>query len=75
MNPFDRDNLEWYLSITDEDREAWAEDMGLEHVNYMLNLLRTARSELMCEAMDELEFIMNPRMTQARRVIKRIQAL
>jgi len=75
MNPFDRDNLEWYLSITDQDREAWAEDMGLEHVNYMLNLLRTARSELMCEAMDELELKMNPRMTQARRVIKRIQAL
>lgn len=75
MNPFDRDNLEWYLSITDQDREAWAEDMGLEHVNYMLRLLRTARAEMVCELYDEMEGKLNPKFSQARRVIKRIRSL
>lgn len=75
MNPFDRDNLEWYLSITDQDRAAWAEDMGLEHVNYMLRLLRTARAEMLCELYDEMEDELNPKFSQARRVIKRIRSL
>ena len=75
MNPFDRDNLEWYLSISDEDREAWAEDMGLEHVNYMLDLLRTAQTEMLCELYDQMEDELNPKFSQARRVIKRIRSL
>jgi Uri superfamily endonuclease len=75
MNQFDRDNLEWYLGISDEDREAWAEDMGLEHVDYMLKVLRTARAEMMCALYDEMESELNPKFSQARRVIKRIGSL
>ena len=74
MNQFDRDNLDWYMSITDQDRDAWALDMGPEHIDYMVGLLKQAQCEELCNLYDSLESSMNPKFTQARRVLRHVMA-
>ena len=74
MNNFDRDNLHWYMSISEEERNAWALDMGPEHIDYMISLLKQAQCEDLCNLYDSLEPSMNPKFTQARRVLRRVMA-
>ncbi len=74
MNQFDRDNLDWYMSITDQDRDAWALDMGPEHIDYMVGLLKQAQCEELCNLYDSLESAMNTKFTQARRVLRHVMA-
>jgi hypothetical protein len=74
MNNFDRDNLHWYMSISEEERNAWALDMGPEHIDYMISLLKQAQCEDLCNLYDSLESSMNPKFTQARRVLRHVMA-
>ena len=74
MNNFDRDNLDWYMRISEEERNAWALDMGPNHIDYMVRLLKQAQCEELCNLYDSLESAMNSKFTQARRVLRHVMA-
>lgn len=69
MNDFDRDNLHWYLNCSTRERQQWIEDMGSEHLAYMIRLLKTARAECECNIYDELESELTD-LTQAQQLLK-----
>lgn len=69
MNDFDRDNLHWFLNCSDRERQQWFDEMGMEHMTYMIRLLKTARSECECNIYDELEAELTD-LTQSQQLLK-----
>ena len=74
MNDFDRENLAWYLSASESEREQWAEEMGMFHIAYMIRLLKIARAECTCETYDVMEETLTD-YSEAQAVLARIMAL
>lgn len=74
MNDLDRENLAWYLSASESEREQWAEEMGIFHIAYMTRLLKIALAECTCETYDVMEELLTD-YSDAQAVIARVQAL
>jgi hypothetical protein len=69
MNDHDKSNLDFIRSLSEEAFDEWSASLSEDDVEYALELLRTARSELAvmhAEIFDELEDT-----TQAQQVLKK----
>lgn len=59
MNDWDRDNLEFLMSIGQKEFEAWMDQADQEDIAYAMQLIRQARTENMVQEMelkDSMEF-------------------
>ena len=59
MNDWDRDNLEFLVSIGQEEFQAWMDQADQEDITYAMELIRQARTENMVQEMelrDSIEF-------------------
>ena len=59
MNDWDRDNLNFLMSIGEEEFTAWMEQADSEDIDYAMKLIREARTEVMVQEMelrDSMEF-------------------
>ena len=52
MNDWDRDNLEFLMSLGTEEFDAWMDQADHEDIEYAMKLIREARVELSLEEMD-----------------------
>ena len=52
MNDWDRDNLNFLLTISSETFEDWLDQADEDDIDYAIELLRAAKSELIVEQME-----------------------
>lgn len=52
MNDWDRDNLEFLMSLGTEEFDAWMEQADTEDIEYARELIRQSRTELLVQEMD-----------------------
>lgn len=58
MNKHDMDNLEYIRSLNEEQFDAWSESLSLDDLQYAIDLLKAARTELTLQELeltDEVE--------------------
>ena len=74
MNPFDRDNLEWYMTAPHSEIQEWLEQATETDLNYMLKLIKVSKTETiieMLEVLDDQSIIL----PQTKQLLKKIQEL
>jgi hypothetical protein len=57
MNDWDKDNLNFLLTIDSETFEDWLEQADEDDIDYAIELLRAAKSELIVEQMEVLDMV------------------
>ena len=71
MNDWDRDNLHFILNTTDESFEEWLDQADNDDIDYALNLIRTAKAELITQEYELLDEVND--MSDANLLIYRIR--
>jgi len=72
MNPNDRENVNFIMSLSDEEFESWAVELSEDDITYAVELIKQRRLELM----DYEDSIMNAtgeetNFAEARAVLKK----
>ena len=57
MNDWDKDNLNFLLTIDSKTFEDWLEQADEDDIDYAIELLRAAKSELIVEQMEVLDMV------------------
>jgi len=68
MNDFDRDNLNFFINGSQQEFDAWADQAADDELQYAMELIRTARREILeqeAELLDQVED-----MSQAQSLLK-----
>jgi hypothetical protein len=73
MNPYDLNNLNYIMSLTDDEFDEWMMTIGDDDISYAIELIQLRRAELDSEAMDIMDDITD--FTEANSVINRIKAM
>jgi hypothetical protein len=73
MNPYDLNNLNYIMSLTDDEFDEWMMAIGDDDISYAIELIQLRRAELDSEAMDIVDDITD--FTEANSVINRIKAM
>jgi len=71
MNDWDRDNLHFILNTTDESFEDWLDQADNDDIDYALELIRTAKAELLVQEHELLDGVDD--MADANLLIDRIR--
>jgi hypothetical protein len=71
MNDWDRDNLHFILNTTDDSFEDWLDQADNDDIDYALNLIRTAKAELLTQEHELLDEVND--MSEANLLIDRIR--
>jgi hypothetical protein len=73
MNPYDLNNLNYIMSLTDDEFDEWMMTIGDDDISYAIELIQLRRAELDSEAMNIMDDITD--FTEANSVINRIKAM
>jgi hypothetical protein len=73
MNPYDLNNFNYIMSLTDDEFDEWMMTIGDDDISYAIELIQLRRAELDSEAMDIMDDITD--FTEANSVINRIKAM
>ncbi len=73
MNPYDLNNLNYIMSLTDDEFDEWMMTIGDDDISYAIELIQLRRAELDSEVMDIVDDITD--FTEANSVINRIKAM
>jgi hypothetical protein len=73
MNPYDLNNFNYIMSLTDDEFDKWMMTIGDDDISYAIELIQLRRAELDSEAMDIMDDITD--FTEANSVINRIKAM
>lgn len=74
MKKKDRDNLKFIMSCSNEQFDEWMENATPEDIDYALEIIRLAKSELILEQMELEEVCETDEFTEAMKVINRIKS-
>ena len=73
MKKKDRANLEFMLSLTEEQFDQWMETLEPDKIDYAIELMKTARTENFLKEMELMENTGSDKFTQAKAIIDRIR--
>ena len=73
MNKRDRDNLNFILSLNEEQFDEWMETLDADDLDYAVELIRIGRTENLLKEMDLMEETNSDKFTQAKAIIDRIR--
>lgn len=65
MNDFDKDNLNFFINGSQEEFDAWSEQAADDELQYAMELIRTARRELMDQEAELLDLVEDTAEAQA----------
>lgn len=71
MNEWDRDNLEFIMNTSSKEFDEWLFQASDADVNYALELIRMAKTELMVQEMEFTDNVSN--FNEANKLIQRIK--
>jgi len=75
MNSHDRSNLNFIMSMNEQEFDSWLIFMSNEDIDYALELIRRAKAENQLEEMElaEVMYMHDDDMTEANKVIDKIK--
>lgn len=73
MNKHDRDNLKFLMNCPQDQFEAWMETATPDDVDYALELIRRAKTEMMVEQIELQECVELEDFDEANAIINRIK--
>jgi len=75
MNSHDRSNLNFIMSMNEQEFDSWLSFMSNEDIDYALELIRRAKAENQLEEMElaEVMYMHDDDMTEANKVIDKIK--
>lgn len=75
MNSHDRSNLNFIMSLNEQEFDSWLNFMSNEDIDYALELIRRAKAENQLEEMElaEVMYMHDDDMTEANKVIDKIK--
>lgn len=71
MNDWDKDNLNFLLTVSSEVFEDWLAQADEDDIEYAMELLREAKSELIVEKMEILDDVEDT--TDAKSILQKIR--
>jgi len=71
MNDYDRDQLNFIMSLSDEDFADWAEQIPTEDVQYAIELIQQARLENAIKEQELLDALEDSDLAEANAVLKK----
>ena len=74
MNKHDRDNLQFIISLNDEQFDDWASEMTNDDIQYAIEILQAARMELVEQEQSLMEFdLADSDLAEARSVLQKFR--
>jgi len=55
MNPFDRENLSWYMTAPHSEIQEWLEQATEVDLDYMLKLIKVSKTETIIQMLEVLD--------------------
>jgi hypothetical protein len=74
MNQFDRENFDFMMQLSDEEFDEFFADMPIDDIDYAIELIQQARSDLLVQEYNLLDSE-EPDLAEAQAVLSRIMAL
>lgn len=71
MNQHDRDQLNYIMSLSDEEFETWALSVPADDIQYAMELIQAARTESFLQEQELLDAIEDSDLNEARDVLKK----
>jgi len=71
MNKHDQDNLNYIMSLDDEQFEAWASEATDDDIKYALEILQAARVERTMQEHELMDILQDSDLTEARAVLQK----
>ncbi len=71
MNKHDRIQLNFIMSLSDEDFEDWAQQIPVEDVQYAIELIQQARTEAAIQEQELLDALEDSDLDEANAVLKK----
>lgn len=71
MNKHDQDNVNYIMSLDDEQFDAWAESATDDDIKYALEILQAARTERAMQELEFLDVLQDCDLTEARAVLEK----
>ena len=74
MNKHDRDNLQFIISLNDEQFDDWASEMTDDDIQYAIEILQAARMELVEQEQALMEYdLVDSDLVEARAVLQKFR--
>ena len=73
MNSYDRNNLNYIMSLDDEEFEAWALSVPDDEIQYAMELIQTARTEHFVIEQELLDALEESDLSEARAVLQQFR--
>lgn len=75
MKKYDRDNLKFIMTCSEKDFDAWMNEATNDDVEYAMELIRQAKSELLIEEMElhETAIMFDDDVVDAKQILERIK--
>ena len=74
MNKHDRDNLQFIISLNDEQFDDWASEMTDDDILYAIEILQAARMELVEQEQALMEYdLVDSDLVEARAVLQKFR--
>ena len=55
MNPFDKENLDWYMTASHSEIQEWLDQATEVDINYMLKLIKVSKTETIIQMLEVLD--------------------
>ena len=73
MNSYDRNNLNYIMSLDDQEFEAWALSVPDDEIQYAMELIQTARTERFVIEQELLDALEESDLSEARAVLQKFR--
>ena len=71
MNKYDRSQLDYIMSLSDEEFDAWATSVSSDDIRYAMELIQAARTESFLQEQELLDAMEDSDLSEARAVLKK----
>lgn len=71
MNPYDQDQLNFIMSLSDEEFDAWAMSIPNDDIQYAIELIQAARLLNAIQEQEILDELEDSDLAEARAVLKK----
>lgn len=71
MNDYDRENFDFMMSLSEQDFEDFFAGMPEDDVQYAIELIRLARSEMLVQEHELLDALAESDLSEARSVLQK----
>jgi hypothetical protein len=71
MNPYDQDQLNFIMSLSDQEFDAWAMSLPSDDIKYAIELIQAARLLNIIQEQELLDALEDSDLTEANLVLKK----